>query len=280
MRLAGSPTPGPAIASSTAAVSRTVRVSTCSCVVMAQYSPNSGPSVLRARLGLSPTSPHIDDGTRIDPPMSLPWATATIPDATAAAAPPLEPPGERLVSHGLRVGPYASGSVVTVDASSGRLVLPTITNPAARKRWTSHVSFGSIQPASFSTRIPQWYGSPAVCATASLIRNGTPRNGPSGNAAPAAARAFSYSGVITAFSVGLSASMRPIAASTSSGGVTSPVAASSACPVASSHARSSATIAPLRACALRSPAARLRPDHRFPRRASAKASRNTRIWRT
>ena len=101
----GSPTPAPAITSRTAAVSRTERVSTCSCVVIAQYSPKSGPSVLRARLGLSPTSPHIDDGTRIEPPMSLPSATAVMPDATPAAAPPLEPPAERSRSHGLRVGP-------------------------------------------------------------------------------------------------------------------------------------------------------------------------------
>jgi hypothetical protein len=27
----------------------------------------------------------------MDPPMSLPWAAATMPDATAAAAPPLDP---------------------------------------------------------------------------------------------------------------------------------------------------------------------------------------------
>ena len=40
--------------------------------------------------------PHIDAGKRIDPPMSLPCATATMPDATAAALPPLDPPGERV----------------------------------------------------------------------------------------------------------------------------------------------------------------------------------------
>ena len=63
----------------------------------------------------------------------------------------------------MRVGPYASGSVVTDDASSGRFVLPQMTNPAARNRSTSQVSSGSVQPASFSTRIPWWYGSPAEC---------------------------------------------------------------------------------------------------------------------
>ena len=42
---------------------------------------------------------------RIDPPPSLAWANGTMPAATAAADPPLEPPGVRDVSHGLRVGP-------------------------------------------------------------------------------------------------------------------------------------------------------------------------------
>ena len=93
------------MASSTAAVSRTVRVRTCSWVVIAQNSPKSGPRVPRPRLGFSPTSPHIDEGTRIEPPMSLPCATATIPAATAAADPPLEPPVDRSGAHGFRDGP-------------------------------------------------------------------------------------------------------------------------------------------------------------------------------
>ena len=88
--------------------------------------------------------PHIDAGNRIEPPMSLPCAIGTIPAATAAAEPPLDPPGERERSHGLCVAPYASGSVVTLVASSGVLVLPTNTSPAARKRAASHVSSGSV----------------------------------------------------------------------------------------------------------------------------------------
>ena len=44
-----------------------------------------------------------------------------MPLATAAAEPPLDPPVVRLVSHGLRVGPYASGSVVGHDAELGRV---------------------------------------------------------------------------------------------------------------------------------------------------------------
>jgi hypothetical protein len=47
---------------------------------------------VRARVGLSPKSPQHEAGMRIEPPPSPPWATGTIPAATAAAEPPLEPP--------------------------------------------------------------------------------------------------------------------------------------------------------------------------------------------
>jgi hypothetical protein len=42
---------------------------------------------------------------RIEPPPSLACATGTIPDATAAADPPLEPPVECAGFHGLRLAP-------------------------------------------------------------------------------------------------------------------------------------------------------------------------------
>ena len=42
---------------------------------------------------------------RIDPPPSLAWANGTLPDATAAAEPPLEPPVECSGFHGLQLGP-------------------------------------------------------------------------------------------------------------------------------------------------------------------------------
>ena len=45
------------------------------------------------RVGFSPTRPQQAAGTRIEPPASVAWAIATIPAATAAAAPPEEPPG-------------------------------------------------------------------------------------------------------------------------------------------------------------------------------------------
>ena len=70
-------------------------------------------------------------GMRIDPPPSPACASGTMPDATAAPEPPLEPPGLRSTSHGLRVGPYADGSVVGSSPNSGAFVLPITTNPAA-----------------------------------------------------------------------------------------------------------------------------------------------------
>jgi len=97
-----------------------------------QSSCARGPIGLRPRLVLRPTSPQFDAGVRIEPPPSEPFAAGTIRAATAAAEPPLEPPGVRSRFHGLRVGPNSSGSVTLVSPNSGVLVLPKITNPAAR----------------------------------------------------------------------------------------------------------------------------------------------------
>ena len=49
------------------------------------------------------TSPQAAAGMRSEPMPSLPWASGTQPAATAAALPPELPPGERAVSHGLRL---------------------------------------------------------------------------------------------------------------------------------------------------------------------------------
>src|SRR5208282_762752 len=95
-----------------AALSRTLRETTCSIVSPEMTSPNSGPADTRPREGFRPTRPQWLAGIRIEPPPSLACATGTIPDATAAAEPPLEPPGERVRSQGLCVAPYATGSVV------------------------------------------------------------------------------------------------------------------------------------------------------------------------
>ncbi len=52
----------------------------------------------RPALGRRPTTLLNDAGLRSEPPMSLPSASGTIPLARAAAAPPLDPPAERVRS--------------------------------------------------------------------------------------------------------------------------------------------------------------------------------------
>src|SRR5260370_35864994 len=91
-----------------------------------------GPGLSRARVGWSPPRPQALDGMRMDPPPSLPCAAATMPLATAAADPPEEPPAERPGAQGLRAGGKLRGSVGTVGPTSGTLVRPSSTKPAAR----------------------------------------------------------------------------------------------------------------------------------------------------
>jgi len=63
---------GPAVTSSIVAVSRTLRVSTCSQSRPPASSSRCGPTGTHPRLGFNPTSPHTAAGTRIDPPESVP----------------------------------------------------------------------------------------------------------------------------------------------------------------------------------------------------------------
>src|SRR3989475_7759166 len=107
-----------------AAVSRTERVSTPSMASPPSNSPRPGPHEIRPREGFKPTSPHSLAGIRIDPPPSLACAAGTSPAATAAAEPPLEPPVERLVSHGLRLRARAPRAGGGGGARSGAVFFP------------------------------------------------------------------------------------------------------------------------------------------------------------
>ena len=60
---------------------------------------------IRPSVGLRPVTPQSAAGIRIDPPASVPIANGTAPDATAAAAPPEEPPAIRARSQGFRTSP-------------------------------------------------------------------------------------------------------------------------------------------------------------------------------
>ena len=85
----------------------------------------------RPKVGFSPTVPHKAAGMRIDPPVSDPSATTAVPCATAAAEPPLDPPGTRSSTAGFRTGPYADkgGYDLIAQGMSG---LMSVTGEAGR----------------------------------------------------------------------------------------------------------------------------------------------------
>src|SRR6266436_1426252 len=126
---------GPWIASSIAALSRTLMLSTWPQEKPPQPSPRSGPIGLRARLGFNPNTPDAEAGMRIEPPPSLACATGRMRAATAAPAPPEEPPEEWAGFQGLRVGPNSRDSVVGINPNSGLELFPKIVTPVLRKRW-------------------------------------------------------------------------------------------------------------------------------------------------
>src|SRR5947199_8344618 len=86
----------------------------------------------RPYVGLTPTTPQNAAGCRTEPPVSEPSAMSTIPAATAAADPPLDPPGTRVGSIGFRAGPNALFSLDEPIANSSMLDLAMITAPASR----------------------------------------------------------------------------------------------------------------------------------------------------
>ena len=62
-------------------------------------------------VGFTPTTPLKLAGWRIEPPVSVPSANGTIPNATATAEPPLLPPATLAGSTAFNVGPNAEFSV-------------------------------------------------------------------------------------------------------------------------------------------------------------------------
>src|SRR3954453_20704389 len=71
---------------------------------------------------------------RTEPPPSVASANDSSPSATAADAPPDEPPVLRVVSNGLGDGPNSGLSQVARKPIGGLLVLPTTIAPAASMR--------------------------------------------------------------------------------------------------------------------------------------------------
>src|SRR5688572_10838852 len=88
----------------------------------------------RPSVGFRPKRPHQCAGMRTEPARSLPTSNADRPAATAAAPPPVEPPGVRSRFHGLFVRPKIGLSARPSAESGGTLVFPISTAPAARSR--------------------------------------------------------------------------------------------------------------------------------------------------
>src|SRR5690606_19387976 len=110
------------------------RVSTPS---VARPSASTMRFVTRPRVGLSPTRPLHDAGTRIDPPPSPASAIGAIPAPTAMPDPLDDPPGVWAGFHGLRDVPSVSFSVKGSVPNSEVVVFPRGTKPASRSRWTT-----------------------------------------------------------------------------------------------------------------------------------------------
>ncbi len=72
--------------------------------------------------------------------MSVPSSKAVYPNATAAAAPPDDPPGTRLLSHGLFVVPKISLKVCGSPDHRCTLVLANGMAPAERTAATTSAS--------------------------------------------------------------------------------------------------------------------------------------------
>src|SRR2546421_9881421 len=93
-----------------------------------------------------PTIPVSAAGWRTEPPVSLPIAAIASPDATAAADPPLEPPGTRSSPQGLWTGQYPEFSFEEPIANSSQLVFPRKTAPSASSRSTTVALYGGGNP--------------------------------------------------------------------------------------------------------------------------------------
>ena len=126
-------------------------------------------------VGLSDVMPQQCAGLRSEPPMSLPRPIGLMPDAIAAASPPLDPPAVTSGFHGLRVRPCSCEWVWTRRPKSGRFVRANGIAPAARMRSTVGASIGATASARAST--PCVVGVPAT-SMFSFTLHGTPCSRP------------------------------------------------------------------------------------------------------
>ena len=108
----------------------------------------------RPNVDVYPTTPQYAAGTMTDCSVCDPIASRQIPAATAAAEPPLDPPGVRFGSRGFFVG---GGSQY---ANSSNAVLPSTTAPARFSVVTTDDSSPSKTEA--GSREPALVGMPST----------------------------------------------------------------------------------------------------------------------
>jgi hypothetical protein len=160
--------------SSRSAQSRTRRASgpTTSRLSARGNTPSIG---TRPNVGRTPTMPLQAAGTRIEPLVSVPSAASAIPDATATAEPLDEPPGECACDQALRTSPKRMFWPEVPAANSFRLVLPSITAPAAASRSTTTASEAGMRFSKWASL--RCVRTPAV-SMLSLQAYGMPCSGP------------------------------------------------------------------------------------------------------
>jgi hypothetical protein len=178
-------------------------------------SPGTRPGVVRR-----PTRPQKDAGFRTLAARSEPSANGIRPAATAAAAPPLLPPGVSRVSYGFLVGPNTRLKVCDPAPNSGVLVFPITTAPACLSRATCGASKSGTYEANSGE--PKVVRMPAVSAR-SFTAMGRPCSGPANepraacaSSARAAAAACSAASVTIALIAGLASVIRASTAESSS----------------------------------------------------------------
>ena len=118
--------------------------------------------------------------------MSLAVANGVITAASAAPAPPEDPPGEHSRFHGFRVTPHMGLCVTVAQLNSGDAVRTWTIPPAARIRSTTGWSPGAIRPRC----------APRPCSSVrpasmcfSFVATGGPSSAPRGSPASSADRA-------------------------------------------------------------------------------------------
>ena len=123
---------------------------------------------IRPCVGLTEHTPHSDAGMRSDPAVSVPSAAGTMPQASAAADPPLEPPAEWSSARG-----FPTWSVVPPAANSWVCKCPARTMPAAASRAQAMES--RCATCCSSTRLDAVTGRPAT-ANRSFRPTGMPQS--------------------------------------------------------------------------------------------------------